>query len=640
MTDRRDLGMDRNITRRDFLNGVRIAVGASLLPSAGTLSPLFAQEAAYAPEKQQGYYPPAKTGMRGAHDGSWEVAHSAVAGKTWPDPARLSEEYDLIVVGAGISGLSAAYFYRQAAGPDAKILILDNHDDFGGHAKRNEFRPVSGGLLIGYGGTQTITSPNLYSAQAKQLFADLGIQVHKFETSYDRKFYSSRNLKGSTFFDKETFGSDRLVRGFSLENINTEILAQTPLAPNVQRDLLRLCTEKKDYLAGKSAEEKKSYLARTSYRNYLLNDVQVDPGVIPLFQTSTYGLYGVGIDAVPAGDMAGLGMLPGFAGLGIQDVDGPGIGLEVTRRDDEPYIYHFPDGIGSVPRLLVRALIPATASGHTMEDVVLAKFDYSKLDTPSAATQIRLNSTVIHAKNSGQGSAAAVEVTFVRGGQAYVCRGKHAIMACWNSFIPYLCPEMSDAQKRGLAYNVKVPLVYTNVQIRNWTSFSKLGIHAAHCPGSFFNNVDMDFPVSIGGYEFTHDPEQPCVIHLQMVPVGAGQTAREQQRSGRAILLGMEFATFEHAIRDQMSRILAAGGFDPARDIEAITVNRWPHGYAYEYNSLFDPVWKPGEAPNEIGRKPFGRIHIANSDAGAFAYTNEAIDQGYRAADEITAGNG
>ena len=636
MTDKRDreLGMSRAIPRRDFLNGMSVALGGALVPSGFWSDVLSGEGKPFAPEKEPGYYPPAKTGMRGSHDGSWEAAHQMRDGKSWETAARDANTYDLIIVGAGNSGLSAAFFYRQQAGPNAKILVLDNHDDFGGHAKRNEFHSGDR-VLIGYGGTQTITGPNLYSAQGKQLFRDLGIEVKRFEKYYDQNFYESRGMTQGMFFDKQTFGADRLVTGV-YKKPWPEFLAQSPLPPAVQKDLVRLYSEKRDYLAGMSAQEKKIYLAKTSYQDYLLKNVKLLPEAIPFLFTSMYGLYGVGIDAVPAGDVAGLGYSPGFDGLGIKDTDGPGMGWEVTRQDHEPYIYHFPDGIGSLPRMLVRALVPGVAPGNTMEDVVLAKFNYAKLDEEGSPVRVRLNSTVVHAANTRDSSGASgVTVTYIRGGQAHRVSAKNCILACWNMVVPYMCPEMSAAQKEALSYQVKVPLVYTNVQLRNWQVFDKLKVHGIHCPGSFFTGVEMDFPVSMGGYEFTQHPEQPCVLHMQHVPVGPGTTAREKQRTGRMKLLATDFATFERNIRDQLARMLSAAGFDPAADIEAITVNRWPHGYAYEYNSLFDPVWPAGQAPHEIARQPFGNIHIANSDAGAFAYTNEAIDQGHRAVREI-----
>ena len=255
----REPDTSRTVTRRDFLNGVSIAVGASLAAGSPWLEAFGIPDSPFAPEKDPGYYPPAKTGMRGSHDGSFEVAHELRDGKEWPDAIADNETYDLIVVGGGISGLAAAYFYRKFAGANSKILILDNHDDFGGHAKRNEFRSGDR-LLLGYGGTQSIESPARYSKVAKELLQELGIDVQRFYKYYDRKLFAKMKLGEATFFDKETFGEDRLVpeeAGILEEasdylgpRYSAKAVEQMPVAPEARRDLLRLQDAKVDYLAG------------------------------------------------------------------------------------------------------------------------------------------------------------------------------------------------------------------------------------------------------------------------------------------------------------------------------------------------------------------------------------------------------
>jgi spermidine dehydrogenase len=628
--DRR-LGMGRSITRRDFLNGCAVTVGASLMASTPGLLEAMA-ETESAPEKDPSYYPPAKTGMRGSHDGSWEVAHSLRDGEHWPDPVADNESYDLIIAGGGISGLAAAYFYRKFAGPQSKILILDNHDDFGGHAKRNEFK-AGNRLLLGYGGTQSLEAPHHYSKEAFGLLQELGIDVDRFHKYFDQKLYKSMNLKRATFFDKETFGSDVLVKGFGAHYLGLEyppeILAKIPISEEARRDLTRLQTTKIDYLAGLSVEEKRRKLTKTSYKDYLLQYVKVHPDVIKVFQSAPHGLYGVGIDAVAAIDCLEM-EYPGFKGIQLAS-------HEDSPEQAEPYIFHFPDGNSSVARLLVRSLVPGSAPGNTMEDMVTARMNYARLDEADVPVRIRLNSTVVRAKHVGDPqSAKEVEITYVRQGKAHKVKAAHCVLACYNVVVPYLCPEMSDKQKEALAYAVKIPLVYTNVQIANWRAFEKLGLSSVYAPGGYFSSVSLDFPVSMGEYRFPSHPEESCLLHLMRTPCQPGLPCKEQYKAGRWDLFTTKFDTFERNIRDELGRMLSAGGFDPARDIQAITVNRWPHGYAYEYNPLFEPLDRPdSERPCVIGRQPFGRIHIANSDSDGHAYTNIAIDQGYRAVQEI-----
>ena len=246
--------------------------------------------------------------------------------------------------------------------------------------------------------------------------------------------------------------------------------------------------------------------------------------------------------------------------------------------------------------------------------------------------RIRLNSTAVHVKNLGE----TVEVTYSLAGKLYNVRGNASVLACYNCVVPYLCPEMSEPQKEALAYAVKQPLVYVNVQIRNWTAFAKLGVSGIYAPSSYFSTTMLDFPVSMGSYKFPSSPQEPCVLHLLRTPCKPGLTAREQFKAGRYELFTTPYEVFERQIHDQLNRMLAGSGFDSSRDIQAITVNRWPHGYAYEYNGLFEPQNRPAaERPCVLGRKPFGRITIANSDSDGHAYTNIAIDQGYRAVQEV-----
>ena len=629
-------GMDQPISRRDFLDGIAITLGASLLP-LGCGPP--EADAAFAPERDPRYYPPALTGMRGCHPGSFEVAHQLRDGtlaKTIGGARDTRQRYDLVVVGAGISGLSAAHFYRKTHGDGARILLLDNHDDLGGHAKRNEF-VVGDRRLISYGGTESIESPAQYSDVAKGLLADLGIDVQRFYTAFDQRRYERLGLGDGVFFDRETFGTDRLVLG-SDDAVDRAFLAAAPFAAPVQADILRVYHGRRDYLHGVSSAEKKARLAKLSYKDYLLTVVNVSPEAIPFFQTRTHDLYGVGIDAIPALDCWGLGY-PGFAGLQLDlDEPSPGIGLtpRLQMNEEEPYIFHFPDGNASIARLLVRRLIPGGLAGSTMEDALTARLDYAKLDDESSTTRLRLNSSVARVRHLGDpGSAREVEVTYVRGAQAWTVRAAACVLAGWHTMIPLLCPELPEPQRRALAYAVKVPLVYTNVALRDWMAFQRLGVSQIVAPGSYFFRLTLDFPVDLGEYRSPHTPEEPAVVKLFRTPCQPGLPARDQHRAGRAELLATPFETFERHLREQLSRMLGPGGFEPARDITAITVNRWSHGYTYEYNSLWDGPWAEDQQPCVIARKPFGRITIANADAGAFAYTNSAIDQAWRAVQEL-----
>jgi spermidine dehydrogenase len=308
-----------------------------------------------------------------------------------------------------------------------------------------------------------------------------------------------------------------------------------------------------------------------------------------------------------------------------------------TATPKPEYYFHFPDGNASVARALVRLLIPDSATGRTAEDLVTAKFDYGALDRKQSRVRIRLSSTVVLARHRGPVSSAKdVDVEYLRAGKLYRVRGKHVVLACWNMMIPYLAPDLPAEQKEALRYGVKVPLVYTAVALRNWNAFEKLGVRSIATPGMYHSMTTLEDPTAIGSYDVAPStPQDPAIVRMRRTPCQPGLPERDQHRIGHVELLSTSFETMERKIRDQLARMLEPGGFDPARDIAAITVNRWPHGYAYEYNFLFDPEWPDGQRPCDIARRRFGRIAIANSDAAAAAYTDQAIDQAWRAVEEL-----
>jgi spermidine dehydrogenase len=624
----RALGMDQPITRRDFINGIALLSSGALLATPGR-----AQSASNAPQDHFGYYPPTLTGMRGSHPGSFEAAHALRDGAQEPEPADTGEHYDLIIVGAGISGLSAAHYYRAATSANSRILLIDNHDDFGGHAKRNEFS-IDGHLQLINGGTLEIDSPRPYSKVAADMLITLGIDVPSLAKRTQKpKFYEDHGYQHGVFFDQETFGKDHMAVGLGDIPV-TKLLANAPLPASAIAQIAQIEEGSIDYLPGLSAAEKKDRLSRISYEAFLRDVVKVDPIVTTFYNFKTRSEWGVGCDAISALDCWGFGY-GGFKGMHLPKGSIARMGYTPSGYHDAggSYHLHFPDGNATIARSLVRNLIPSALPGSGVENIVMARADYSQLDRADQAIRIRLSSTAVKAQNLAEG----VEVVYVRDGQTFKVRAKSAVLACYNAIIPYLCPELPETQKAALHELVKSPLVYTSVALHNWKAFERLKLSRITAPCSYHTSLYLNDHVNIGMYRSPRSSSEPTVLHMIRVPTKPGLSEHDQNRAGRAELLATSFETFERNIRDQLNRCLGAGGFDAARDISAITVNRWPHGYSPEYNPLWDPEVPANLRPNVIGRAKFGRIAIANSDSGAAAYTDSAIDQAYRAVGELLA---
>lgn len=559
------------------------------------------------------------------------------------------EEFDLVIVGGGISGLAAAWFYRQSAGEDAKILILENHDDFGGHAKRNEYT-LDGKTILVNGGTLNIEQPTNYSTVAISMLKEIGIDPFKYreETKEMVRHHRNSGLGSATWFDQDTFDTEGLfIRPEGMSH--QDFVDTTTLGDITKKDIKRLYDEEVEAaaLVNLTDEEKKLKLAKISYNDYLTEYLGLDESILPYFQSRTHFRFYMGPEQVPALYCWEQGGYPGFEHLNLRmtgkigplhHIGGSHHGREFEHRESSVY---FPDGNATITRMLVRHLCPDAIPGEGLESLMSAPSDYSKLDRPENNTKIRLNSTVVNVEHNGDPEAAkSVSVTYMRDGAKKV-RAKNVIMACWHMVIPYIAREFSDKQKEAMKYGIKAPRVYTNVLLRNGRAFKELGISRIGSPGEYHTSASLHFPISYGDYKAPINLDDPVVVKMHRAPCLPGEDRRTQLKAGRAELFATPFETFEYNIRDQLSRMLADSDFDAARDIAAITVNRWPHGNAYIYNTMTEPLhwcfYPTDDRPCVVASKKLGRISIANSDAGGNPFTDVAIDEAHRAVREVLA---
>lgn len=643
----KDLGMGAKITRRNLFEGAAM-VGAGLA-LASRVSAQDAGPLAAGPVPHADAYPPLRTGLRGQHPGSFENAHALRDGQDFGAPRSTGETYDLVVVGGGISGLAAAYFFKKRYGGDARILILDNHDDFGGHARRNEFHH-EGKTLMANGGSSYFVGPSYWTADARQLLLDLGA-METDPKGRTNDAIKARGLKSATFFSKEHYGADLLVKGGTPTGGDADFLRQTPLSPRVQSDLVRIVSGNTDYLSGLSTEEKIARLRSMSYRDYLLNVAKIDEEAARLVG----GIWCLGQDM----GSAWFGFFrnkPGFDGLGITRPWGGPEQEEITSDD-----FSMLAGNSDLARLLLRDLVPEVLPRSGVPEIQMARVDYAKLDNEKSPGRYRLQSTVVRVKPVSttkrplfEPDTGEVEVTYIRDNGMHTVRGKNVVLACMNNIIPHLLPELPQAQKDALHQAVRAPNLMTNVMFRNWRAFEQADVSSVTYPRQFYARMSLSAQRYFGGYVPSESPDEPVIVSFsggsnsgiansrEMVEqlLGGqgpdyGTDMDDQFRMIRYALLETPFEDFERRVRRQAADALSGTDFDPARDILGITVNRWAHGFTTGRNTLFEPGAEDAPSPVHAARAPYGRITIANADAGGVSTAGTAIDQAFRAVREL-----
>ncbi len=573
-------------------------------------------------------YPPLRTGLRGSHPGSYQAAHDlAREERPFEFPANIDEQYDLVVVGAGISGLSAAHYYRQRFGKDARILLLENHDDFGGHARRNEFRD-GGDMRLAIGGAQYLAHWQ-FSETVDDLMRELGVDIDELLAANEFRFGWNGREGPAIWFDEAAFGSDRLVTGCSLDgSTGSQMLAAIdsfPIGEQARAGLKTFYDRRDNLLAGMSNREARRFLTITPYTEFLRQHGGLNDEAIALFESSSHGFWGVNISTLSIQEA----LVNGSPGLHL-------LGQGKTAYPNPPREGFFPDGTASIARLLVQRLIPRVAPDAHAGNIALAQFDYSELDRAESAVRLRLDSTAL---NVSRGGGRAI-VSYSQAKKLRAVSARHCVLACNHSMIPYICPDLPAAQKEAQRYQVKVPLVVTNVLLRSGDALERLGINGAYCPGRMHASVYLMKGISSGGYSNRLSEPGPVVVSFSgiIAPPAGVADVREGFRESRKKMLKLAFAEYEQEVRTVLDGMLGPAGFDGERDIRAITVNRWAHGFAYEYRDLYDPQFAANKAPHYAARLPWGNVTIANADAGASAYLNCAVDQAYRAVGELPAG--
>jgi spermidine dehydrogenase len=700
-TDDRD-----GITRRDFLDGV--AVTAAGLAAAAAAPFLTGAEAVAAGQGNSGATPPlppgwdpdAASGIKAQTDGLVDHvirvdgppnAADVTSNRPGPGirPGRVlntGETYDCVIVGAGPSGLTAAKFYRDRFGEDARVLILDAMDDYGGHANRNRFDlPGSGAgtvTLYRNGGAVNLDSigtwaqptgglldiPGDYGQPALDILDWAGVDIAAFDELdfSNNRIPSSFGLRSMLLFPREDFGDDALMQNRRTGESWAAFVARTPFSPAARDAIVRIQTdETTDFIAAQhgalSESARRDLLTRITYRQWLTDYLGAPDEAVLQYQRISHGLLGAGAQAVSALDMWLLGN-PGF-GAGNQlgdptDAAIPGMGRTpqmATKSLQDPTLF-WPDGNASLMRLILARLVPAAVGDvdgdrPDQETVLRAPVDYSLLDLPSNDTRVRLRSFVYlvqpgNPQANPRSAGRLADVEYVHDGLGYRVQARHVVMACWNRVTARVVRGLPRPQVADLTYARKVPLIYGRAGLKNWRAFADSRVASVTPRGDslFWDSTSLQAGSVFGSTYGPNpaDPNEPALLSFTVVPSDPTRTPQiAAYEAGRERLLGMTFEDLEDALWDVLDRSvnIAGGDFDPQRDVESLHINRWNYGYAHELTSVWDPsLYGPwADQPHVRGRVPFRNVAIANADSGAFAYAHSAISEAFRAVNDLPA---
>ena len=608
--------MDRPITRRDFLQGLAVGLAAAAAP--GCMRDSASEPPSERPEATG-------SGLRGQDMRSMELGHLVrdQRGARFPDGEQTGEEYDLVVIGAGIAGLSSAYVYDRERGGKARILILDNNDEFGGHARRNTF-VIDGRTLIAHGGTYALEEVEDAPLPAQDMLRSVGVDLGRLKSFRDERLFEKLGLSRAIFFDPRQHPGIRptwLNRFYDISY--EEFFARAPIAEEARRELVELYTTRKNYLAG--VADRAAVLAGMSWERFIRDVMGLGDHALRYADLYAADLVGLGCDAVSA--EKGFEYGPGFFGMG-----GPGFrdkgGIIQYAYDPS---YRYPDGNHTVARHFLKKLMPDAIVGEdTMEGVFNGRVRRDRFDRPESRKRLRLRSAAVCVEHVGpRDDAAGVTVDYMEeNGRIRRVRARGAVVAAWGMMAKHIVPELGKEQRAALAEYRYCACLYINVLLRNWRPIAEVGAYSMQLPGGYCTWMEVADPLAVGDYRPVYHPDRPTVLSMYKYLYTRGLPPTEQMQRARRAIQNKPFAQHEREIRSELQLMFGPWGFDAKADILAITINRWGHAY-----NFFAP--DPGHtSPYERGRARLGRISFAGADAGGIPWTLAAMDEAHRAAHE------
>ncbi|MBV8742150.1 MAG: NAD(P)-binding protein [Sinobacteraceae bacterium] len=613
-SEERQLGLAARITRRDFINGTLVGAGAALVdaPALGkTEADVFTGYGGvgdYA--RANGNTWPVVQAAHRIRDGAYDAAALAAA--------RPAGSFDLIIVGGGIAGLSAAYYFRKLAGDGRRVLLLENHAMLGGEARQNEFR-VGGERLLGPQGSNDFAVPAAGSnSLADAFFTEFSLPREFSFQDWDAALKPLRfardnycNMDGfqeaqidvGYYFDAQSGAS----APFWARNIWQDQLQSTPFSQGQRRDLLRWRANN-----GPVSEAENRYLDTLTYKQYLEEVRGYDPAVTRFVEPIVGLLSGVSADAACAR-----------------------LGRQLVEPADRPLALSFPGGNSVFPRALLRGLLPAALPDDDFGSLQLGAVRFAELDRQSNSTRIRLNATALRVEHHGgdPGGGDSVQVTYEQGGHLHRAQARAVVMASGGWINKHILAEMPTDLRAAYDQFAYAPALIVNVALRQWRFLYDLDITAARWfdgQDGFGYCCNLRRNMICDGYSPRLHPDRPAVLSFYMGLPVPGLPAAQQGAVSRARLLTTSYRDLEITVRRQMVRLFAGSGFRPERDIAAIVLNRWGHarlieppGFHYGQNGRASAL--------ERVRAGYGRIAIGHSELNGAQHWGSALEYGRKA---------